>query len=150
MAFDRAQELERRIQNHMHSCVHFTGIQHESCKAGVNYRTLVGGSDLGWARRLPCTEGWPEDQVREAVPCDQCRRVTREEAEEKVKSADASFERIAKCLKAIKEKHGKSRGLADSMPCPTGCGGTLGYSIAGSNGHVWGRCSTQGCASWMQ
>lgn len=63
---------------------------------------------------------------------------------------EAAFARINTCLKAIREKHGKARGVRESMPCPTGCGGTLSYSIASYNGHVHGACSTEGCASWMQ
>lgn len=62
----------------------------------------------------------------------------------------AYFAKIKACLAAIREKHGKARGLADEMPCPTGCGGTLHYSIAATNGHVWGQCSTEGCAKWIQ
>lgn len=146
MAFDKAKELERRIAWHMSQCVHFTGIQHATCKADVNYRTLVGGDDVGWAARLPCTE---LDNPK-AVACDQCRRHTREEAEADVKRSDESFARISACLKAIREKHGKARGLRGEMPCPNNCGGTLRYSIAGYNGHVHGACSTSGCASWMQ
>lgn len=146
MAFDKAKELEHRIAWHMSMCVHFTGIQHVSCKADVNYRTLVGGDDLGWATRLPCTEF---DNTK-AVACSQCRRHTREEAEAIVKRSEESFARLSLCLKAIREKHGKARGLVGEMPCPTNCGGTLRYSIAGYNGHVHGACSTPSCASWMQ
>lgn len=60
------------------------------------------------------------------------------------------FARVKACLSAIREKHGKAKGLAASMPCPNGCGGILSYSIAGNNGHVWGVCSTEGCAKWLQ
>lgn len=36
-----------------------------------------------------------------------------------------------------------------SIICPK-CGNNLNYSRAGSNGHVWGRCKTVGCLSWME
>lgn len=147
----RAREREKRILNHMRDCVHFTGISRGPCKAGVDYRTLVGGPDLGWALRIPCVEQRPgEESSAAVVPCVQCQRTSRAEAEAEIAAADAGYERIVTCLTAIKAKHGKARGLADSMPCPTNCGGTLGYTIAGSNGHIWGKCSTKGCASWMQ
>ncbi len=29
-------------------------------------------------------------------------------------------------------------------------GGTLHYSVAGYNGHLWGQCTTVGCARWME
>jgi hypothetical protein len=35
------------------------------------------------------------------------------------------------------------------IPCPACKTGTVGYSQA-SNGHVHARCSTEGCASWME
>ncbi len=35
-------------------CKHFTGpVHNKTCKAGVNYRELVGGPDLGWMARMP-------------------------------------------------------------------------------------------------
>lgn len=41
-----------------------------------------------------------------------------DKAEAEVRAADASLQRIANCLKAIREKHGKERGLAGEMGCP--------------------------------
>lgn len=38
-------------------CKHFTGYQNIVCEAGVTYRSLVGGPDQGWLRRLPCLLG---------------------------------------------------------------------------------------------
>ena len=39
---------------------------------------------------------------------------------------------------------------AGKMPCPI-CGkGTLNYSRAACNGHVWATCSTPGCVHWME
>lgn len=146
MTFDAAKERELRILDRMTRCVHFNGIQNEACKAGVNYRAMVGGEDLGWATRIPCngrTTG-----IRAC--CGELRLTTREEAEAAIARADASLERLRTCMTAIRAKHGKARGLRGAMPCPTGCGGTLQYSIAGVNGHVWGQCSTPGCARWMQ
>lgn len=150
MAFDKAAEIERRIQDHMRRCVHFTGIQHDTCEAGVCYRALVGGPDFGWASRLPCLEDRLPHKEGPIVACEQLKRTTREEAEAEVTKSDAAFERVTTALKAIRAKHGKDRGLRDEMPCPNNCGGTLRYSISGYNGHVHGQCSTDGCAAWMQ
>lgn len=35
-------------------CIHFNGIQHDTCKAGVNYLVLAGGEQFGMAKRIPC------------------------------------------------------------------------------------------------
>jgi hypothetical protein len=75
---------------------------------------------------------------------------TREQAEAEEAQFEAAFARVNTCLKAIRAKHGKARGLMGQMLCPIDCGGTLSYSIAAYNGHVHGQCSTKDCASWMQ
>jgi hypothetical protein len=38
-------------------CIHFNGIQHATCKAGVNYLALAGGEEFGMAKRIPCIKG---------------------------------------------------------------------------------------------
>lgn len=40
-------------------------------------------------------------------------------------------------------------GGSGTTPCPK-CGATLHYSVAACNGHVWGKCETDGCLAWMQ
>ena len=40
------------------------------------------------------------------------------------------------------------RGIEGTIECPA-CKGTLHYSIAGTNGHMWGRCETKDCLTWM-
>jgi hypothetical protein len=50
----------------------------------------------------------------------------------------------------IKEKHPEKADVQDEMACPL-CGkGIIKYSIAGSNGHVWARCTTENCVAFMQ
>jgi hypothetical protein len=139
-----AERREDRILQHTSRCVFFTGTQHKVCEAGVSYDAVRGLEGRG----LACLK-W-ETSKGEQPQCDKRRWTTREEAEADIAAADAAFQRINVCLKAIREKHGKARGLVSSMPCPVGCGGTLRYSIASYNGHVHGQCSTAGCASWMQ
>ena len=140
----KAREHERRVAQHIGRCASFTGLQNKTCEAGVEYDS-VRGEGPG----VPCLCDWKTGE-QPSKACDKRRWPTREEAEADIASANASFERIDACMKAIREKHGKARGLRDSMPCPNACGGTLHYSIAGYNGHVHGRCTTEGCASWMQ
>jgi hypothetical protein len=65
------------------------------------------------------------------------------------------LERFLKCINGA-HAHAKAAGLkrghggAGEMPCPSGCGGTLKYSVASVNGHLWGACTTAGCARWME
>jgi hypothetical protein len=48
--------------------------------------------------------------------------------------------------KGLKQGHG-GRG---ELPCPVCKVGTIGYSVASVNGHIWGRCSTKDCVAWME
>ncbi len=127
----------------MSRCKHFTGVQHDTCAVGVAYASVKDTSTKPYG--FPCL---PEHGGH--ATCDKREFPTREEAEAEEAEYNAAFKRIDSCLKAIHDKHGKARGVVDSMPCPTGCGGTLQYSIASYNGHVHGRCSTDNCATWMQ
>jgi len=55
------------------------------------------------------------------------------------------FNKLLVALKIIKEL-GTERGCIE---CPL-CGCKLRFTVAKSNGHVWGKCETDGCLSWMQ
>lgn len=43
---------------------------------------------------------------------------------------------------------GRGHGGQGFINCPI-CKGQLGYSVASVNGHIWGKCKTDGCVSWM-
>jgi hypothetical protein len=148
----KEQRREKQIEKEMGDCVHFTGVYNTLCKAGVNVRQLVGGSDFGWATRLPCLA---MDEKGCEVTCSSRKFTTREEAEATLKAQDESFVKVSKCLKAAHE-HAKDAGLGQGsggrgeLPCPAECGGTLRYSVAAVNGHMHAACSTKGCVSWME
>ena len=80
------------VEAEMSKCVHFTGIQHDICAAGVNYRALVGGPDFGWARKIPCLS------EPGAVPCASLRLPTLEEAEAKVTKGDEVYAAVLRHL----------------------------------------------------
>lgn len=69
------------------------------------------------------------------------------EVSTKVEDDDSS--EISRALKLIREKEGKQRGVEGQVECPR-CHGTLNYSIASVNGHIWGSCETKDCLSWIQ
>lgn len=65
---------------------------------------------------------------------------------------------LSRSFKAMGEAHGHARSLGlgkgnggtGQIPCSR-CGtGTLHYSVSSFNGHMWGKCSTEGCLSWME
>lgn len=152
-----ADDRETNIRVELLDCKHFTGIyRDECCGAGVNYRALVGGPDLGWAIRLPCTPLLMKHaKAEDVVTCDKRESWTREEAEQRIDKRAAAMERFFSAHKAAKAD-AKAKGYrtghagAGELSCPACEGGTLRYTVAACNGHMHGACSTKGCASWME
>lgn len=87
-------------EQHAGRCVHFNGIQNKTCKLGIDYRTLVGGDDFGWAARLPCLK----DNGSE-VACDHCRFPTQEEAAAYEAEIEAYMERKREDMEIIGAAH---------------------------------------------
>jgi hypothetical protein len=63
---------------------------------------------------------------------------------------EESVKRVGVARAAIVEHTRGQRGVSGQMKCPCCEGGTLGFSVAGYNGHIHARCSTPGCANWME
>lgn len=55
------------------------------------------------------------------------------------------IEAIKQCREDSKRRHA----LAGTIKCPQ-CGENLRYTIAKCNSHLWGKCDTENCLSWMQ
>lgn len=152
MSNETPRQYELKVKREMDQCVHFRGIQHDTCKADVHLRQLVGGADFGWARRIPCFKSDAKDC---SVTCAKREFMTREQAEAEVKKDDAHMERAMLGITAAHEdaeKKGIIRGVggASELPCPTECGGTLRYRVASINGHMHAACTTDGCLRWME
>ena len=55
----------------------------------------------------------------------------------------------SKAFAAIHADAAEKNRKQGTVTCPK-CGGELGYSISGYNGHIHGQCNTtRGCLSWM-
>ncbi len=76
-------------------CKYFTGYQEIVCKAGVTYRSLVGGPDLGWLRRLPCL--LMEGQHDQAI-CERFELPIAEELAESERQAEEATRRFVAAL----------------------------------------------------
>lgn len=137
------------IERHMDRCVHFNGIQHDMCNAGVNYRRAFADAN-GVLKPLPCFAS--EGAHR---PCEPRRFVTREEAEKEEAEWQAVWKGVslastAAHLDAKEKGFRKGRSGVGSIPCPVCQKGHLHYSVAAYNGHMHARCDTEGCVSWME
>lgn len=137
-------------------CVNFNGCQNAACEAGVSYRDLSGEPGEGWVSRLPCwgPSGFAGNGGAH-VACASYREPTAEEIAADRQSFEQRFVRIGKVREAIVEKLGGQwkrgmPGASGTIDCPCGCGGKVAFSRAGYNGHIHARCSTPGCAAWME
>lgn len=143
MAIMRERGSEHNLQIWMRKCRHFTGVSNKTCKAGVNYDDVAP---------IPCIG--LEAEVKQAF-CDKKSCWTREEAIEIEKEKAESMRRFFLAANAAHDDakakgYKKGRGGKDSLPCPVCKTGTLHYSVASYNGHLWGQCDTKDCVAWMQ
>lgn len=54
---------------------------------------------------------------------------------------------VTEAMQRAALKAGKRRNIRETIVCPA-CFGTLTFSVS-SNGHLWGKCGTEGCLEWM-
>lgn len=140
----------RTLEQQIHDkCVHFNGIQHDECEAGVRYDDVrVDGCGL------PCLRGGIL-RGGENIPCDKRRWPTEAEINDRVEEIDNSMTQSFLGMKAVIEDanergFGKGHGGAANVPCPVCDDGTISYSVSGYNGHRHARCSTVNCVAFME
>lgn len=70
---------------------------------------------------------------------------------EKSAARDARTKKVFAVLAGIAawRKQHKGKSHAEVVECPA-CKGRLHLRIAAVNGHVWGRCETADCVSWVE
>ena len=145
------------VRQIMGRCKHFDGLNggdlnddSKKCKRGRIYRGLVGGEQLGWMKRAPCLA-----RNDTAVECEWREFPTEDEAQAEAQADEERTQHIFAAMMACAEDsnaHGfvdNRRDMTGQIVCPA-CGGTLKYSRAGYNGHIWGKCETVDCLAWMQ
>jgi hypothetical protein len=160
--------MARRARNKYwtNQCRHFTNgadvLNDKTCAKGVCYRSVTTKPDEpGSAYRLPChapTEERGLKILQETGPAGTCEHFDALTAEE-IEQQEADFEKameksmrrmtlVAPIITAMKKKY-KGKSVKGVKTCPV-CQGKLHLSHSGYNGHVWGKCETDGCLSWME
>lgn len=132
-------------------CKHFTGIQHDECSKGVNYKKLAGEPLFGYALRLPCISSDIDSRKKDQVFCELRKEPTADEIIEHEKDIMQFLEHMSKAYPLIAKikKEQKGKDWQGIELCPV-CNGNLHLSHAAFNGHVWGRCETENCLNWME
>lgn len=143
--------MTRKRDNDVRYCSHYRGTVEKTCKAGVDLRELVGGPDLGWATRLPCYDFAEKKPNGPVVKCERFAEPTSEELAAEEAAIEAACDRMEKAATVVQKIKADNRGknAGGVVECPV-CGGKLHWSHAACNGHVWGKCETDGCLAWME
>jgi hypothetical protein len=125
-------------------CVHFDGLMHDECKAGVKYETVKQRSTEPSGRlAIPCIK-------RDCLTnCALAQYPTQQEAEAHEREQTSYIAHMLTAREGIVEQTGGKRGVSGTVTCPK-CLGVLRYAVARSNGHVRALCETEGCLSWME
>ena len=149
------------------TCINFSGLQNESCKANHRYLDVaipLTQSQIDWHN-----ENYPEldmagTAIGKRVPCfakngistcSDFREPTQTELDQQEIEIKNIIERTMKARIAIVE-YLKSKNLLRSntsgkISCPICETGTLHFSIAGAyNGHIHAKCTTDKCVEWME
>jgi hypothetical protein len=125
-------------------CIHFNGTMNDACEAGVTYEKFMTAS---FGRVIfPC---WKEHEENQ---CDKREWPSEEYVQARLDAIEESCERHRKAGVVVADfrKRYKGKSGQETVDCPA-CGtGKLHLSIAGYNGHVWGRCETEGCLAWVE
>ena len=121
-------------------CLHFNGVQNDTCKAGVCYEGFK------FVKKLPCLRSLAGDTT-----CEKRQWLTEEQVNAEAADLErraAKFMKLMPLIKRIKKEH-EGQSWSGVETCPE-CQGRLHLSIAGCNGHVHGCCETEGCLKWME
>lgn len=134
----------------MNICQHFNGIQHGTCRAGVSYDAVRQAKTETEPYKFACFQ----DEAQ-GLTCEKVHWKTREEAEAEEAESKAMWARTSLAITAAHDDarqkgYRKGKSGVGSIPCPVCQQGHLHYSVAAYNGHMHGRCDTDGCVSWME
>lgn len=121
------KSMEEQIIN---KCIHFNGVMNKCCKAGVNYADVR----IDKPYKFPCLNQGGECELR-IFP-------TPEELQEEIVETQAHVIKSLAAYAKIKEHFNKTKAYAGTVSCE--CGGSLRYTCATVNGHIWARCDTCG------
>jgi hypothetical protein len=142
----KAELRERGILRTMESCRHFTGVQHEECKAGIRYNSV---NVIGPIPCIPFNTASPRNEC-ELKSCWTREEAETNQAELERRSVEGLRAAFAAHTHAGEKGFKKGNGGQGSLKCPVCQEGTLRYGVASYNGHMHAACTKAGCVSWME
>ena len=147
------KDREESIAFAMNYCQHYTvdrkrGLK-VTCAKGMDIKNIRLPRDhKTGVFSQPCLSGHLLEDAHSVCP--HWLRTTREQGEVRADRTEAAFKRLTVIGPVVAEWRKKEPiGKAEVIECPA-CKGRLHLSQAACNGHVHGKCETDGCASWME
>jgi hypothetical protein len=141
---------EQMTQHALERCVHFTGIQNVTCKAGVLYESVEVNHEpiAGHTRSRPCNRKLNHCNATCEKSEFRSLDAARVEGERRAAEIEDSIKFTGLARKAILAQTG-NRGGSGTVECPK-CSGKLHYGQASTNKHIHASCETPKCLEWME
>ena len=135
-------------------CKHHRGWRdNEACSKGHNPQKLFSEPERSLLRTIPCNS-----KNEAAGACADREFPTEAELVEQEREFEVHFGFTQTAIALIAEKTNAKpswdegdkgeKGSKGTIECPK-CNGALHYTVSGYNNHIWGKCETEGCLSWM-
>lgn len=145
---------EERIAFDMNYCQHYgrgSGAD-MICKAGMDLNSIkrvpTGANQIKWG---PCIEGHTLQNPHDHCP--HWIRRTREQGEARADAIERSTRMMEVVMPAVDKWRswtGNNRVAKQGIiECPM-CKGRLHLAQSSHNGHLWGKCETEKCVSWIE
>ena len=130
-------------------CRHFTGLSDRRCEKGIAYADVKNKQAVKLEEAYPC---FSESGLK---TCEHCSFYTPEETEKLVEEMLARADATCQAMELVQadaneHNYGKRRPGQGKVLCPLCESGEIFYSVAASNGHMFAKCSTEGCIAWME
>lgn len=145
------KEREDRIAHEMNYCQHYGRGDGSSmvCAVGMDLKITqtvpTGDLQYKWG---PCIGGHTLENPH--THCPHWIRRTREMGEKRADSIEAMIQRMKVVMPVVSAWRKKPPiGKREVIECPK-CKGRLHLSQSSYNGHVHGKCETDGCVSWIE
>ena len=120
--------LEEQIAR---KCIHFNGVMNDECKAGVKYKDVREEPEDG-PYKFPC--------LKQGGECSKAQFRTAEQVNARVSEIGDVGVKVLVAMVSIKSHIKETNQQTGMVPCQ--CGGSLHYSVAQINGHVWAKCNS--------
>lgn len=134
-------------------CTHYAprpGLNRDDyCALGCDAsKRMKEAREAGEPSMTPCIGGHTTPNVLKLCP--KWERRSLEHAEKRADGIEKAMTRMTLVMPVVSEwRDKKPFGKSEVIECPA-CKGRLHLSQSSYNGHVHGRCETQGCVSWME